>query len=146
MLWWYWVALGLLLAGLEILTPGGFYVLFFGVGALLVGLLTLGDLAGPQWVQWLLFSVLSVAAVLFFRTPLQRWMQAGTPDSAGIDTLRGEIAIASESIPAGGIGRAELRGTTWTARNVGTDALGPGDRCVVSAVDGLTLFIRREGA
>ncbi len=37
MIWWYWVVLGLLLTGLELATPGGFFVIFFGVGALLVG-------------------------------------------------------------------------------------------------------------
>ena len=37
MIWWYWMVLGLLLLGLELATPGGFFLLFFGVGALLVG-------------------------------------------------------------------------------------------------------------
>ena len=41
MLWWHWIAFGLVLAGFEMLTPGGFFVVFFGVGALLVGLLQL---------------------------------------------------------------------------------------------------------
>lgn len=146
MLWWYWLVLGLLLAALEILTPGGFFVLFFGIGALVVGMLALTGVVASPAMQWLLFSLVSLGAVLFFRAPLQRWMQAGTPSAGDVDAIRGEIAIASEHIPAGGLGRAELRGSSWTARNVGTDALGPGDRCIVSAVDGLTLSIRREGA
>ena len=31
MLWWYWLLLGLLLLGAEMMTPGGFYILFFGL-------------------------------------------------------------------------------------------------------------------
>jgi membrane protein implicated in regulation of membrane protease activity len=146
MIWWYWVVLGLLLTGLELATPGGFFLLFFGIGALLVGgLVTLGA-GGPAWVQWLLFTVLSVAALLFFRTPLLRLMEARTPRSCDIDSLRGEVAVAMDGIPAGGLGRAQLRGTVWTARNLGTDPIPPGQRCLVTSVDGLTISIRREGA
>jgi membrane protein implicated in regulation of membrane protease activity len=51
-----------------------------------------------------------------------------------------------DGIPAGGLGRAQLRGTVWTARNLGTDPITPGERCLVTSVDGLTISIRREGA
>ena len=37
--------IGLTFLGLELLTPGGFYVLFFGAGALLVGLVLGAGLA-----------------------------------------------------------------------------------------------------
>ena len=36
MQWWHWAVLGLGLGLLELATPGGFFILFFGVGALLV--------------------------------------------------------------------------------------------------------------
>jgi membrane protein implicated in regulation of membrane protease activity len=146
MVWWYWVVLGLLLLGLELATPGGFFLLFFGVGALLVGGLVIIGAGGPAWLQWLFFTVLSVAALVFFRTPLLRLMQARTPRSGDIDSLRGEVAVAMDGIPAGGLGRAQLRGTVWTARNLGSDSITPGERCLVTSVDGLTISIRREGA
>ena len=146
MVWWYWVVLGLLLAGLEIATPGGFFLLFFGVGALLVGGLGALGLGEPAWLQWLLFSLLSVASLVFFRAPLLRLMEARTPRTGDIDSLRGEVAVAMDGIPAGGLGRAQLRGTVWTARNLGSDPITPGERCLVTSVDGLTISIRREGA
>jgi membrane protein implicated in regulation of membrane protease activity len=146
MIWWYWVVLGLLLTGLELATPGGFFLLFFGIGALLVGGLASIGVGGPAWVQWLLFTVLSVAALVFFRTPLLRLMETRTPRSGDVDSLRGEVAVAMDGIPAGGLGRAQLRGTVWTARNLGTDPITPGERCLVTSVDGLTISIRREGA
>ena len=31
MAWWIWAFLGLILLGVEITTPGGFYILFFGL-------------------------------------------------------------------------------------------------------------------
>jgi membrane protein implicated in regulation of membrane protease activity len=146
MIWWYWVVFGLLLAGFEILTPGGFFLLFFGVAAILVGVLAGLELGGPLWMQWFLFSALSVVCVLFFRNPLVRYMQQGAADASSIDSLRGEVAVAMDGIAVGAMGRAQLRGTVWSARNGGDTPIAPGDRCTVDAVDGLTIRIRREGA
>lgn len=145
MVWWYWVVLGLLLACLEVLTPGGFFILVFGVSAILVGVLAGLGLAGPAWFQWFLFSLFAVVSVVFFRSPLIRYMQQSAQPSRGVDTLRGEVAVAMDSIPVGGIGRAQLRGTVWSARNAGTAPIAPGERCTVDAVDGLTISIHREG-
>ena len=44
--WWSWLIVGFALLGGEMLAPGGFYLLFLGIGALIVGLLALGNLAG----------------------------------------------------------------------------------------------------
>ena len=42
--WWMWAVLGLALLMLEMATPGGFYFIFFGASAFLVGALDLlGD-------------------------------------------------------------------------------------------------------
>ena len=145
MIWWYWVVLGLILAGLEVLTPWGFFILVFGVSAILVGVLAGLGLAGPAWFQWFLFSLFAVVSVVFFRSPLIRYMQQSEQPSRGVDTLRGEVAVAMDRIPAGGIGRAQLRGSVWSARNSGDTAIAPGERCTVDAVDGLTISIHREG-
>lgn len=144
MLWWHWIAFGLVLAGFEMLTPGGFFVVFFGVGALLVGVLALAGLAGPLWVQWLLFTILSVVALLVFRKPLLQWMR-GRDDHGPIDALVGEIAIPVTDIAPGQVGRAELRGSGWQARNVSQVTTSRGQRCRVSRVDGLMLDIEPEG-
>ena len=144
MTWWAWLVLGMLLLGGEMALPGGFYLLFFGVGALLVGLVGLGGLALPGWGQWLLFSLLSLGALALIRPRiLGRLHQAGP----GIeDTLVGEIATPSDVIAPGGIGRGELRGSVFSLRNVGAEPLAAGERCRVARVDGLTLEVRKERA
>ena len=148
MAWWAWMILGCLLVLAEMLTPGGFYLLFFGIGALVVGLLDIFALAGPAWLQWLLFSALSLASVALFRKPLVRKFSAhtsgsGTP-TVDTDKLVGEIAVAAESIASGAIGRVEMRGAAWKACNRGTQALTSGQRCVVEHVEGLTLEVRPQ--
>jgi len=39
MVWWAWVLGGFFLLLGELLTPGGFFIFFFGVGALVTGAL-----------------------------------------------------------------------------------------------------------
>ncbi len=144
MTWWHWLALGLILVALEMAASGGFYVIFFGVAAIAIGGLHLFDLAGPAWFQLLLFSALSVGSLLLFRNPLLRLMKLDTPGE-DVDSLVGETAIPSEEIGPGAVGRAELRGTVWSARNVGSTPLSRGQRCRVVRVDRLMIFIESEG-
>ncbi len=144
MLWWHWAVLGFALAGLEILTPGGFYLLFFGLGGLAVAGLALVGAAGPLWLQLLLFSVFSIASLALFRNPLLRMMQRRTGAAAQVDRLVGELATPQGDIAPGAVGKAELRGTPWTARNAGPEAISGGRRCRVTRVDGLVITIEPE--
>jgi len=142
MSWWLWVVLGLVLAAIELATPGGFFVIFFGVGAIVVGLLEAAGLASAPWLQWLLFPIIALVALRLFRRPLLAMLS--TSDPARVDSLVGEVAVAVADIAAGQHGRAELRGTTWQARNVADAGVLAGQRTRVVAVDGLTLDIRPE--
>jgi membrane protein implicated in regulation of membrane protease activity len=140
--WWAWILLGIVLFLAEIVTPGGFYIIFFGVGAVAVGVLAGFDLGGPLWFQFVLFSLISVLALWLFREKVLRLVQGGPRHS--VDSLVGETAVATEDIAANAIGKAELRGTSWTARNVGEKPLARGERCTVERIEGLTIFIRAE--
>jgi membrane protein implicated in regulation of membrane protease activity len=143
-LWWHWLVLGLLLVLAELATAGGFYVIFFGVAALVVGVLSGFDVAGPLWVQLLLFSALSLASLLLFRARLLEWVQHD-PQRPEIDTLIGEIGIASDELAPGTVGKVEVRGAAWSARNTTALPLGRGVRVRVVRVDGLTLDVEPEG-
>jgi membrane protein implicated in regulation of membrane protease activity len=138
--WWLWLLFGFVLLLLELATPGGFYIFFFGAGAILVGLLAALGLAGPPWVQWLLFGLISTSALLLFRKPLQN--RIGNLPVRNVDTMIGETAIAITEIPSQGTGKAELRGSAWSARNIGEEAILAGRRCRVERIDGLTLYLR----
>lgn len=144
MVWWYWMVLGLALLAAEMTTPGGFYILFFGLSALLVGTLAGLDIVNVDWLQWLLFSVIAIGSLLVFRGPLMTRLSHGRTAHADVDSMVGEVAIPLEALPAGGTGKAELRGTTWTAKNVGPTDFRKGQRGKVTKVDGLTLWIRAE--
>jgi membrane protein implicated in regulation of membrane protease activity len=142
MVWWMWVLLALALFGVEVLTPGGFYFLLFAHGALVVGGLAATGALESIPPQVLLFSVGSVAALQLFRRPLLTYFRTGADHE--VDSLRQDVAVLSEPLPAHGVGRAELRGTTWNVRSLEERDLAAGQRCRVERVEGLTLWVRAE--
>jgi hypothetical protein len=140
--WWMWMVLGLILLACELLTPGGFYILFFGVGAIVVGLLKLVGLTGMSLaIEGLIFVVVSVACLALFRKRVLSMFQK-PPVNDRIDEIADETAVALDDIPARGLGKVELRGTSWNAENVGDAAISKSARCRIDKVDGLTLHVR----
>jgi membrane protein implicated in regulation of membrane protease activity len=142
MTWWLWIALGLVLAAIELATPGGIFIIFFGIGALVVGALALTGVVTETWMQWLLFPIVAVVSLRLFRQPLLGRLRARGGDD--VDSLVGEVATPASDIAPGGHGRAELRGSTWHVRNVAAVAVATGQRCRVVGVQGLMLDIRPE--
>ena len=140
MAWWMWLVTGVFLLLLEMLTPG-FFAFFLGFGAIAVGALAAAWPGMPLWLELLLFSAFSAVLVLLFRRRMLAWMARHTHAAKPVDFI-GETAVVLDTITAGGVGKAELRGTVWTARNAGDTPLLPAARCRVDYVDGLTIWIR----
>ena len=138
--WWSWIVLGAVLLISEIFVSTDFYLVFFAASALLVGLL--GALGVPLTVamQWTLFAALSVVALLLFRSRLRRSIRTAEDE---VDNLTGQVAEATDSLPAGGTGHVKLRGSVWQALNAGDTEIRSGDSCRVENVDGLVLSVRR---
>jgi membrane protein implicated in regulation of membrane protease activity len=136
--------LGIVLLGIEMVTPGGFYILFFGLAALIIGGLIGLGFAQAEWLQWLLFSALSILSLLVFRGPLLTWIKTKGKDMPTVDSMVGESAILLEDLAPGGTGKAELHGTTWTVHNAGQALVKKNQRCKVERVEGLALWIAAE--
>jgi membrane protein implicated in regulation of membrane protease activity len=139
MSWWIWVLAGLALLALEFATST-MHIGFFAVGALVVALLVGAGLDIPLWGQIAIFTVVSILAFVFVRPILVRKLKLDFKPN--VDTMIGEAALATEDIAVAGLGKAEMRGTTWNARNVGETALTRGQRCVVAGIEGLVLHIK----
>jgi membrane protein implicated in regulation of membrane protease activity len=142
-LWWHWLLLGLLLMLAELATPGGFYIIFFGLGAVLAGVLALAGVSDTS-VQMLIFIAASAASLVLFRSRVLGWFQHD-PQAPAVDAMVGETATAVEGLVPGAIGKVELRGSFWSARNASGGELVPGARCRVLGVEGLLLVVGPEG-
>ena len=143
MSWWMWGVLGLVFLIGEILTPGGIFIIFFAVGALVMFFLELVGLHMTFWLQLLIFGVLSVGSLLLFRQPILRRVQKGGPDHE-VDSAVGEHVVAQGEIPPGETGTVEFRGTPWQAVNVSDAAIAAGETCEVAAVKSLKLDVRKR--
>jgi len=80
--------------------------------------------------------------LLLLRRPLLE--RSKTRRLPPIDSLLGEVATLLEDLAPGAVGRAELRGSSWSVRSAEPKMLSKGARCRVERVDGLTLWVRPE--
>jgi inner membrane protein len=137
--WWFWICAGLFFLLAEATGAGGFYLLFVGIAALIVGGLAAFGVH-MTWIQIALFAVLSAVFIATLRKPLvervrKTTLQADKPEFIG------ETARAVESIAAGKEGRIELRGSIWHARNNGTVDLPENAACTIVAREGIGMVV-----
>lgn len=141
--WWLWIVLGFGLLVAEMVLPSDFFLFFFGLSAIVVGAVLGLGLDGPAWLPWVLFSVLSIAAVLTLRRPLRDRLAPGPSSNVG-DRVVGERARLLADLPPGEVGQAELRGSVWRVRSRTEQTLPAGTQTRVERVEGLTLWVVAE--
>ncbi|TFG84114.1 MAG: NfeD family protein [Chromatiales bacterium] len=140
MTWWGWMVVGMLLLAAELfIVEANFFLVFLGAAAIVTGLIALALPELSQAMQWLAFSALALTSMIFFRRRVYRLLRREVPDMAN-DMLQEHLQL-SVSLPVDDSCRVELRGSTWTARNVGTVPIPPGVNVRIVGVDGVTLRI-----
>jgi membrane protein implicated in regulation of membrane protease activity len=136
---WHWWILAALFAGIEILAPGVFFI-WLGAAAALTGLIAL-VIPGLGWeIEALIFAVLAVVTVVYWRNHIKR--NKGKDDPASMlnrrgDQMIGRMAVLSEPIQ-NGRGKARIDDTVW--RVEGGD-LPAGTQVRVTGVDGAILKV-----
>jgi len=141
MAWWAWIVLGIAFFGLEVFLATDFYLVFLAIAALVVGLLLLFGVSLVSWMQWLLFSVVAVTALVIYRQFFKRLLSK--PDHEVEPGVVGERASVVAEITAGQRGKVELRGSVWQAENIGAADLAAGQSCEVVEVEGILLRVRK---
>ena len=135
--WWGWIIFGAILLGSELMVvDAGFYLVFIGIAAAITGLVALSDVGLEPWVQWILFSVISLILMVLFRKKLYAKLRGS---GIGYETgPTGEIVILKQALQPGEKGRLAYRGTDWTVINESDQAFELGQQVRISSVDGLT--------
>lgn len=118
---WGWVIAGVLLMALETMIPG-VHFLWFGISALVIGLLVfaLGEAISLPW-QFVLFALISVATVFAVR----RFANLQDVESAEKDLNQrgaqyfGRVVVVEDAI-SGGRGRVRVDDTLWMASGADT--------------------------
>jgi membrane protein implicated in regulation of membrane protease activity len=138
-----WLSLGVLLLIIEVST-GGFWVGFFGVGALIASLAIWIGMAEGIDTQIAIFLVTSILLLLALRRPLTRWLNRDAPSTTFGDT--GQAAVVVQEIPAGGIGRVSYQGSTWDAESDRGERIPRDTRVRIVRQKGIRLYVRAEHA
>ena len=136
--WWGWIILGALLLGSELLiVDAGFYLVFIGIAAAITGLIELAGAGLEPWVQWILFSVISLALMVLFRKKLYDKLRGS---GVGYETGPvGEIVTLEQVLEPGDKGRLAFRGTEWTVINDSDESFKAGQHVQIRSVEGLSL-------
>ena len=135
---WNWLIFGVILMALEVLAPG-IFLLWLGLAALLVGLLTF--IFHPSWqVEILLFAGFAIAAVPLWRR-LARG-NAGVSESNPFLNRRAEALLGRvftlEKPIIDGAGTVRIGDTVWRVAGPDTPA---GTRVKVVQVSGADLTV-----
>ncbi|MFN3603142.1 MAG: NfeD family protein [Leptonema sp. (in: bacteria)] len=138
----FWYILGILLIVSEIFLPG-MIVIFFGISAIFVGILSsllLLTSISSQFLSWAIFSIL---LIVFLRGFFKKMFPSLEIKQQVKDTLVGKSAIVIEEInPLKGTGRVELGGTTWKAISINGEIISINKKVLVENQENLTLFVK----
>ncbi|MEH6491661.1 NfeD family protein [Halopseudomonas sp.] len=140
----FWLLLGLALLLSEFFIPA-MVAVFFGIGALVVGLLTLFGVIDTLPSQLLLFSLISLIALWYLRRHFTRWLRGSEADLAARDQddaglLGARVTVLTDF--AQGIGDVQLNGAKWDAES--SEPLKAGDTAWVLNHSGIVLQVSAQ--
>lgn len=141
--WWHWIAGGLLLVMMELLIPS-FFIIWFGLGALLVGIVVL--LAPvPLSAQFILWGLTSGAMVYFWF----RFFKNPDRTKAGLskDAFLGETGMIVKEVTELAKGQIRfqkpiLGSETWPV--IADETIPAGERARIVDVLGQTLKVAKK--
>ena len=142
MTWWAWVIVGAILLGAELtFVNAQFYLVFIGIAAILVGLVT-ATTALVSAAQWALFAVVAIVSMVMFRSRIYHKFRGALPTVSTGPT--GGLITLHVSLPAGESCQVEYRGAFWTVQNDSDVPIPSGSRARITGVRELTLLVRPD--
>jgi membrane protein implicated in regulation of membrane protease activity len=137
--WWVWMIIAAVFAVAEILTAG-FFLLWFGVGAAVAGLLALVGL-GLIW-QLSAFVVVSLGLFAVSRRFADRFSKA-QPPGVGADRFVGRMGVVIERIDGkNNTGRVRFESEEWRAESDNAETVDVGVAVEAVRVVGTRVIVK----
>ena len=138
-IWWIWMALAALFIVGEIFTQG-FFLLWFGIGAAVAGVLAILGLG----VGWQLGAFVVVSGVLFVVSRrLAEKISKKQPPGIGADRFVGLEGIVLEKIDnVKNTGRVRVQKDEWRADSETGELIPEGAQIVVTRLDGTHMVVK----
>jgi len=137
-----WLIIGIILLIIEFSLPG-LIVFFFGIGAIVVGILSLiFDLSLN--LQLIIFIITSVVLLMSLRKWLKKTFlgRVGTNNKSqeALDDFVGQQAVVINNIEPNKPGKIDFHGTEWTADSA--ENISKGTRVTIIAKHNITLSVK----
>lgn len=140
LLYWHWIVIGMILVALEMVLPG-FILLWFGLAALAIGVLTFLFPTMAWEIQILLFAVFSIGS-LFAWKKMHKGSRSDDPEETFLNqrgtNLIGRQTVLIEAV-VNGVGKIKIDDTFW--RVEGED-MPEGTHVEITGASGATLTVK----
>ncbi len=139
---WIWLGASLFFLGGEMIVPGTFFLLPFGISAAVA--VVLAFLGVPVAIEFIVWIVLGTALFAYFFRWSKRYAgENETPIGVGADRLLGEIGPVIVAIPGGPTesGRVRLGAEIWHAESESATAIANGAVVRVVEVRGTRVIV-----
>ena len=147
LLWWHWLAFGLVLVGLELVVPS-FTIVWFGIAACLVGFLLLLVPSMTLALQILIWAAASAACTWFWFRYFKPKMHDRTTSGMSHEAIVGETGMMLRGV-ASPLDRGRIRfavpvlgAEEWDC--ISNDPLRAGDYARVTGIEGHVLTVKRK--
>ena len=137
-----WIVLGVVLIVLELVVPGA-VIVFFGVGAILTGILVSLGLLEGFGNQLLFFAISSMVLVLLLRKQVAQWFPAlgdYNPYNEEEDLSGRIVEVLQDVKPDSDEGQVRYQGTTWKAKSK-VSVISAGQKAKITGRDNLLLYV-----
>lgn len=133
-----WLAVGLCLLCAELIS-GSFYLILTAMGAFAAALVA--GLGGSSFLlQVAIAAGVSFTAIYFGRAPLKRWLARSTK-SVELDI--GQHFVADQELLVEAKGRLSYQGSTWEAKNMGSEIIQSGDTVEITSLESNRLLVKK---
>jgi len=136
---WFWVALVIIFALIEIFTLG-LTTVWFAIGALVLVFLSFLDISFP--VQLLIFLAISAVFLVFTRPLAIKKLKLGKVKT-NVDSLAGKHALVVKTISEFENGTVKVQGQIWSACSEDKSIIQEGTKCEILRVEGVLLIVRK---
>ena len=146
-MWIIWLLIAAILMAGEAVTTG-FFLLWFGVGAIVAAILALLGVTSLA-AQIIAFLIVSIVLVIFSRTILQKYLARTSGDAdikTGVEKMIGKVVtVVAASQGIRNECAVKASGSVWTAFPVEGEApLIEGESVEIERIEGNTIYVRRS--
>ena len=137
---WFWAALVIIFALIEVFTFG-LTTVWFAIGALVMVFLSIPKIINLP-VQILIFLAISALLMIFTRPLAIKKLKMGK-EKTNVDSLVGKHALVMKKISEFEKGEVKVGGLIWSARAEDSTEIPEGVKCEVLRVEGVQLIVKQ---